>query len=455
MANGIQQMLSTIHTAAQEIRQGRLTPLDLLDTCLERIDRYEPTIQAWVFVDRAGARAEAERLTSEARRGQWRGPLHGIPIGIKDIFDVHDWPTAAGSRLLVQSIARRDCTVVRRLRQAGAVLLGKTVTTPYASFDPPPTRNPWNLRRTPGGSSSGSAAAVACGMCLGAMGSQTGGSITRPASYCGVAGCKPTHGRVSADGVLPLAPSIDHPGPIALCVRDLVALLQVIAGFDPYDPMCSDRAVPDYLATLSQPPSKPHLGRVRGLFEDLAEPPVRALMDQVSTVVRSKGASVKEVALPAAFSEVIPRHRVVMAVEGAQFHEIRMGRHPDDYPPKIRSLLEEGLACPAPEYARCKEHQRQLSKEILASFEDVDALLVPATTGPAPGADSTGDPAFNSPWSYTGLPVVSLLAGWSPEGLPLAIQLVGRPWGEAGLFAAALWCEEVLGMEKRLPPNPK
>ena len=174
-----------------------------------------------------------------------RGPLHGIPIGIKDIYDVFDWPTAAGSRLWKNSYARQDATAVRKLREAGAVFVGKTVTTQYASFDPPPTRNPWNVDHTPGGSSSGSAAAVATGMCFGALGSQTGGSITRPASFCGVCGLKPTYGRVSADGVVPLAASMDHVGPMARCVRDLALILQVIAGPDPLDPAAAESFVPD------------------------------------------------------------------------------------------------------------------------------------------------------------------------------------------------------------------
>src|SRR5207253_2204960 len=224
-------------------------------------------------VDRDGARAGARERDQELRRGQWRGPLHGIPIGIKDIFDVFDWPTAAGSRLWANSIARQDATVVRRLRQAGAVLVGKTVTTQYASFDPSPTRNPWNLARTPGGSSSGSAAAVACGMCLGALGSQTGGSITRPASYCGVAGLKPTFGRVRCDGVVPLAPSMDHVGPIAACIRDLAILLQVIAGPDLRDPNCVDQPIPDFNASMSQRKPPLRLARVRGLFQERAATP--------------------------------------------------------------------------------------------------------------------------------------------------------------------------------------
>src|SRR5437660_1228575 len=242
----------TIHKATAEIRQARLSPSELLEDCFSQIDRYEPKVQAWVFIDRESARAQCDALTQELKHGQYRGPLHGIPLGIKDIFDVFDWPTAAGSSLWARSIARRDATVVGRLRQAGAVFLGKTVTTQYASFDPPPTRNPWNPTRTPGGSSSGSAAAVACGMCLGALGSQTGGSITRPASYCGVAGLKPTFGRVSCDGVVPLAPSMDHVGPIASCVQDLAILLQVIAGPDPRDPSSVEQPAPDFSPSNQQ-----------------------------------------------------------------------------------------------------------------------------------------------------------------------------------------------------------
>jgi aspartyl-tRNA(Asn)/glutamyl-tRNA(Gln) amidotransferase subunit A len=443
-------MIPTIHAAAEDIRQGRLSPPELLDACLRQIDALEERVRAWVFVDRDGARAQALRCADEIRRGQWRGPLHGIPIGVKDIFDVFDWPTACGSRLWANSIARHDATVVQHLRAAGAILLGKTVTTQYASFDPPVTRNPWDPARTPGGSSSGSAAALACGMCPGALGSQTGGSITRPAAYCGVAGCKPTHGRVSGAGVLPLAPSIDHPGPMAGCVRDLAILLQVLAGPDPCDPLCSPQPVPDYVAAVAGSRRPPRLGRLRGLFEERAEPSVHALVDGTARRFQERGAAVVDVALPAAFAEVIPRHRVVMAVEGMQFHEERLRRHPDDYGPKIRSLLEEARSCSAAEYARCKDHQRELTTAMRSCFAGVDALLTPATPGPAPDAATTGDPAFNSPWSYTGLPTVSFLAGWT-AGLPLALQLVGPAWGEADLLPAAVWCEEALAVQRREP----
>src|SRR5947209_9423911 len=255
---GAAMKFATLHAAAEAIGRGLVTPVDLLEACLAAIDRLEPQVSAWVFVDRDRARADAERLADELRRGQRRGPLHGIPLAVKDIFDVFDWPTGCGSRLWAQSVARRDATAVERLRRAGAVFLGKTVTTAYASFDPPVTRNPWDRSRTPGGSSSGSAAAVACGMCLAALASQTGGSVTRPASYCGVAGCKPTYGRVSADGVLPLAASLDHGGGMGKCVDDLKEVLRVIGDNDRGDAGPAPRG------------NTIRLGRLRGPFEERA-----------------------------------------------------------------------------------------------------------------------------------------------------------------------------------------
>jgi Asp-tRNA(Asn)/Glu-tRNA(Gln) amidotransferase A subunit family amidase len=431
-------MLSTLHAAGDDIRTGRLTPVDLLEACLERIDRLEDRVHAWVFVDSKGARAEAERLTAELRHGNWHGPLHGIPIGIKDIFDVVDWPTAAGSRLWKDRIAGRDATVVRQLREAGAIFLGKTVTTQYASFDPPPTRNPWDLSRTPGGSSSGSAAALACGMCLGALGSQTGGSISRPASYCGVAGLKPTFGRISTDGVVPLAASMDHVGVMARCVGDLGILFQTIA--DPESGKEAAAALP------------PRLGRLRGIFENRADASVLRMMDETCDRFKARGAAIIEVMLPAGFADVTARHRTVMAVEAAAFHETRLREVPHDYDANIRALLEEGLACRPPEYARCKEVQRQLREDMLACFTNTDALLTPATTGPAPDAATTGDPLFNSPWSFTGLPTVCFPGGRAPDGLPLGIQLVGAPWSESRLLSTAAWCESAFGFEAGEPP---
>jgi aspartyl-tRNA(Asn)/glutamyl-tRNA(Gln) amidotransferase subunit A len=291
-------------------------------------------------------------------------------------------------------------------------------------------------------------------MCLAALGSQTGGSITRPASFCGVAGCKPTYGRVSLAGAVPLAHSMDHPGPIARDVRDLALVLQAIAGADPLDPACSTELVPDYLERLRQEesdPEPPRLGWLRGPFADLAEPSMQALMEDVRNKL-ARHTSVLPVALPAAFAEVLPRHRTVMAVEAASFHGERLRKHPEDYLPNIRQLVEEGLRCPAMDYAYAKEHQRQLTQEMASLVKATGFLLCPATRGPAPDTATTGDPAFNSPWSFTGLPCVSFPVGFSPEGLPLCVQLIGPPFGEASLFAAAAWCEKMLAFT---PGEPK
>jgi aspartyl-tRNA(Asn)/glutamyl-tRNA(Gln) amidotransferase subunit A len=439
--------INTIHEAAEAIRSKRVTPLDLVEQCLAAIERWEKHVQAWVFVAADYARAEAKRLGDELERGQSRGPLHGIPIGVKDIYDVFDWPTACGSKLWANSIARQDAPIITSLRQAGAIFLGKTVTTQYASFDPPVTKNPWNLSRTPGGSSSGSAAAIATGMCLAALGSQTGGSITRPASYCGVAGCKPTYGLMPLEGIMPLAISMDHPGPMAHTAMDLALLMRGMVNG-------RGQQLPDWVENAATPTSRPRLGRLRQLFEEQADEPTRDMMDEVAHRFREDGADVEDVALPPAFSEVVPRHRIVMAVEGAQFHEVRLRRHPDDYGPRIRGLLEEGLACPAPEYARTKEHQQELTAAMRQLLCGDLVLLCPATTGPAPSADTTGNPAFNSPWSYTGLPTISLPSGYLVDGLPLSIQLVAGAGREDILYSVAAWCEKRLTTGPMQPPYP-
>lgn len=432
----------TIHEAASALRQRRLTPVDLLQQCLARIDRHEEQVRAWVHVARDEALEQAHALTRELERGDDRGPLHGIPIGVKDIFDVFDWPTAAGSRLWANSIARKDSVAVERLRQAGAIILGKTVTTPYASFDPPPTRNPWNLDRTPGGSSSGSAAAVACGMCLGALASQTGGSITRPASYCGVASLKPTYGRISLEGVVPLAPSMDHVGVMAPCVRDLALLCSALS--DPFPTFSSQNA-------FAEPERPPTLGRLGGMFLDRAEPVMTDALAHAISKWRAAGASVVHLDPPAPFAEVLQRHRTIMAVEAAEFHEHRIRRHPDDYPPRITALIREGLETSATDYVRALHHKDVLTDALIEQLElsDAHAFLAPATLGLPPLADTTGDPAFNSPWSYTGLPVVSFPIAWTDDGLPLCVQLIGDRFHEEELLRWAAWCEHVLRLDRR------
>jgi aspartyl-tRNA(Asn)/glutamyl-tRNA(Gln) amidotransferase subunit A len=431
----------TIHEAAELIRTRKLSPVELLEQCLARVDQLEEKVRAWVFVVRDQAREQAEELTKELERGEYRGRLHGIPIGVKDIIDVFDWPTACGSKLWANSTARQDATVVKRLRQAGAVIMGKTVTTAYASFDPPVTRNPWNLERTPGGSSSGSAAAVACGMCLGALATQTGGSITRPASYCGVCSIKPTYGLVCLDGCLRLAPSMDHMGVMANCVRDVGILLHAIGG-GRIDAV-RHRQKRNRRETDTDAPLL--LQQLRGGYESIAE---NDYLQVFGELIHSKLRTVtRERTQPPAFCDVWRQHQTIMAVEAARYHGPRLRRHPNDYPPRIRGLIEEGLSKPATEYAAARQHREELQRQLVDYGGGT--LLLPATTGPAPAAATTGNPAMNSPWSFTGFPAVSLPFGWTHDGLPLAIQLVGSPDADEDLLGTALACEELLQFERR------
>ncbi len=432
----------TIAGTAEAIRSGRRSCLDVLEACLARIDDRELSVRAWVVVDREGALEQARDLDDDRASDDPRRDLAGIPIGIKDIIDVVGLPTAFGISGSAGRVARNDAEIVSALRSRGAVILGKTISTPYAWIDPPPTRNPWNLDHTPGGSSSGSAAALACGMCLGAIGTQTGGSITRPAAYCGVAGFKPSYASSSLRGVLPLAPSLDHLGPIARTVTDLALLWNA-----------SIPGLAEELADIEMPP---RIGRLGGLFDDLADAVMRLALDHALQIFSDAGADCITQDLPEGFVDVHHYHRVIMAAEAAAFHAPLLNQNPDDYPPKIRALVEEGAEASAIHYFLAREHQCQLIEEIFDCFDEVDVLVTPAAPGPAPDASSTGDPIFNSPWSYTGLPTITFPIGLSPNGLPLGIQMIGRPtWeGERALFIAARWAESVIQDDlEEMDPN--
>ncbi|MEX0716185.1 MAG: amidase [Planctomycetaceae bacterium] len=437
----------TIAGIGRALRDGSRTCVDVVGECLARIDERDAEIRAWVSVDRHGALDAARRVDLDLAAGRDRGPLHGVPIGVKDIFDVAGWPTAAGSPRLAKEArpAERDSEAVARLRAAGAVILGKTVTTQFASFDPAPTRNPWKADRTPGGSSSGSAAAVALGMCAAALGSQTGGSVTRPASYCGVAGVKPSFGLVSRRGVFPLADSLDHVGAFARTVDDLGTVLEAIGGYDQRDPASEDGFPFQMRHVLnSEHGLFPTLGRLRGMFEEMADDETRQALDHALERLKDAGALIQEVEPPTEFDDVLARHRMVMAVEAAAVHEDRLRRFPEDYLPNLRSLIEEGMCVSAVAFARTQTHRRRLTRAMDDCFENVDLLVCPATTGPPPDAATTGDPAFNSPWSYTGLATVSFPIALSGDGLPLALQLVARTFDETNLFRIARWCERAL-----------
>src|SRR5712691_12148176 len=264
----IEPCLLSLSEAVRHIRAGEMSPLELLESCLKQIDRLEPDLKAWVTIDREGALRLAKLLGDEAIGGTFRGTLHGVPVGIKDIFYTAGMRTTAGHSAMAEFVPQYDSAVVERLRQAGAIILGKTATTEFALMAPAPTRNPWNPEHTPGGSSSGSGAAVAARMCPAAIGTQTGGSTLRPSAYCGDAGLKPTYGRISAYGMIPLAPSTDHPGIIARAVSDLALMLQALAGHDPRDHTSAFQPVHDYVKALEAPVNAPRIALMGGDFRD-------------------------------------------------------------------------------------------------------------------------------------------------------------------------------------------
>jgi aspartyl-tRNA(Asn)/glutamyl-tRNA(Gln) amidotransferase subunit A len=424
----------SIVDAARQLRAGKLTPLELLDRCLEQIHEHEDAVHAWVLVDEVGARQTATERTREAAFAQWRGPLHGIPVGIKDIIDVQGFATGAGSPLCGQQPAAADAPLVAALRRAGAVILGKTVTVEFACFDPSPTRNPWNLTHTPGGSSSGSAAALAMGMCLGALGTQTGGSLVRPSTYCGVATCKPTFGKLSTAGIVPVSASLDHAGPMARKVSDLALLLDCLLGVTTPRPL-----------RLWGPP---RLGIFDKLMVTEADEVVRQATQSALEKLTHAGAEIRPLAVPQMFADVLKMHRRIMAVEAAAYHRERFANYRDQYGPMITSLLDEGLATAAVDYVEAKAWHREFRRQTAELLDGFDALIMPSTHNTAPATlATTGTPQFQAPWSLARLPVVSIPCEIAADGMPTGVQLIGRMDDETKLLRTAAWCEQALGFD--------
>jgi len=393
----------------------------------------EPEVLAWAHVDADGALAAARERDAEAKAGRPRGPLHGVPVGIKDIFDVAGMPTTAGAREFAHTRPTRDSGAVARLRTAGAVILGKTHTTQFAYRDPSPARNPWNRAHTPGGSSSGSAVAVSARMVPGAIGSQTVGSILRPAAFCGVVGLKGPYGHVPVDGAVPLAWSLDHAGPFARSVDDAALLFGVLA----------DRVVEPAAVQA------PRLAVGRQLF-DRAEPELRRHLDALVERLAAAGARVTELSLPPAFTEILAAGTVVLEVEAATYHQPTFAKYASDYGPGLAEMIPRGLARLATEYVTANRARLAFREAMIPLLEAHDALLSPTAPGVAPaGLGWTGDASLCAPWSSAGVPSISVPTGVDAAGLPLALQLVQAPAGVERLLGAAAWCERVAGFTAR------
>ena len=434
--------------AAADIREGRVASVELVGDCIKRIDEVDRDIGAWAFLDRDHAMRQAEAADDHRKQGKGTGPLHGVPIGIKDIFDTGDMPTEFGSPLWAGRTPRRDAAAVARLRAAGAVILGKTVTTEYAYFNPGKTRNPHNPDHTPGGSSSGSAAAVAALMVPGAIGSQTNGSVIRPAAYCGVVGFKPTHGLIPRSGALLLSRALDHVGVFARSVADAALLAEVLAGFDEEDPDTRPLARPPFVDMAgSEPPLPPRFAFVRSPAWPHADKVTR---DAFAELVEVLGEQVSEVEVGQSFDRAIEMHRIVMEVEMAHNLHRDFEKGVDALSPVLRALIERGRSHPAIDYTRALAGSAPLNQVLDGVFDEYDAILTPAAPGPAPrGLDSTGNPVFCTLWTYLGTPAVTLPLLQSENGMPMGVQLVGRRGNDARLLRTASWLVRTIERGRR------
>ncbi len=427
----------TATAAAAEIARGAISAEDYTRACLDRIAALDGSVHAFIHLDPDHALSQARALDERRRSGQPIGPLHGLPVGIKDIFDTADYPTECGSPLLKGRQPMRDCAAVARLRAAGAVIVGKTVTTEFAYFHPGATRNPHDPERTPGGSSSGSAAAVAAGMIPLAIGSQTNGSVIRPASFCGVYGVKPTHGTISRHGALILSLALDHVGVFARSLADCALILDVLAGYDAEDPDSRPSASPVFRALAAEkPPSPPRLAFVRTPAWDKAEAEARAAFEGLA---KRLGDAVKPVDLPETFAAAWPDQRVIMYTDMAHNFGELVERGGDASSRQLRDLVAEGSQTNALRYLAARDGARRYRAGISGILKDYDAILTPSAPGVAPKGMATGNPAFNTLWTLTGLPAVTLPLLKGEGGMPIGVQLVGATGDDARLLRTANW----------------
>ena len=427
----------SLSEAAADIREGRITSAELVADCLRRIEEVDSKIEAWTFLDRDHAMRQAEAADLQRKQGKAIGLLHGVPIAIKDIFDTGDMPTEFGSPLWAGRTPRRDAAAVARLRASGAVIMGQTVTTEYAYYHPGKTKNPHDPTCTPGGSSSGSAAAVAAYMVPGALGSQTNGSVIRPAAFCGVVGFKPTHGLIPRSGVLALSRTLDQMGVFARSVEDAALLAEPLVGFDEEDPDTRPLARPPFAAVAaSEPPLPPRFAFVRSPAWKHVEP---VTQEAFGELVEALGDAAVEVEIGASFERAFDMHRVVMEVEMAHNLHRDYEKGGEQLSATLRQLIERGRAQLAVDYARALAGIAPLNDALDAIFDEYDAIITPAAPGEPPDIKTTGNPIFCTMWTYLGTPAITLPLLSSEAGLPLGVQLVGRRGNDARLLRTARW----------------
>jgi len=453
--------LETIIELAPRLKRKQISPVELTRACLDRIERLNPSLNAFITVTPESALAEARAAESEISHGQWRGPLHGIPIALKDLIDTAGTRTTAASALLEHRVPTEDAEVVLRLRQAGAVILGKNNLHEFAyggsslvSFFGD-VHNPMNMEHIAGGSSGGSAAAVAAGLCYAAIGTDTAGSIREPAALCGCVGLKPTYGRVSGRGVIPLSWSLDHVGPLAATVGDAATVLQAVAGYGPLDVCSADVPVDDYVSGLRDSAKKLRVGIPRKYFYDDLDEEVRAAMEQALTVISMLVTEMRDMQID------VPTDRTVQAAESFAYHAENIAQRAERYQPETLRRLRSGERISATEYIQHRREQDRERRRAHELFADVDLLVTPTMPIPAPAiADLKRDPTAlrpaellllrnTRPFNVWGLPAISVPCGLTKNGLPMGLQIAGPPWREDLVLRLAYAYEQAVNFSAK------
>ena len=454
----------TAAAAARAIATRELSPVELMTALLARIERLDPRLNAFIRLDGEAAMAAARTADAEIAAGRSRGPLHGVPVGIKDIIDVAGLPTTCHSKVLQDNIATADAVCVTKLRGAGAIVLGKLSTHEFAiggpSFDLPwpPARNPWNTDHHPGGSSSGSGSGVAAGLFPMALGTDTGGSVRNPASCCGIVGLKPTYGLVSRRGVFPLSFTLDHVGPMTRTVTDNALMLEVLAGHDPADPGSAAAPRGHYAQGLDRDLRGLRVGFVQHFHEvDMpADPEVTAALEHVARTLQLEGAEVRDINLPT-LGEFAAVNRVILQSEAWAIHSAWLRERPGDYGQLGRRRLMAGAFFGAGDYVHAQRRRLEMIAAVEEALRDVDVLLCASSMDPACRIDIPADVErtyprqARTPFNVTGHPALAMMAGVSKAGLPLSVQFVGRNFAEATLFQVARGWERAAGTDKKHP----
>ena len=450
--------------AAASVREGRISSVELVEDCLRRVEEVDGEIQAWAFLDPDHARRQARAADEHRMAGRAIGPLHGVPVGIKDIIDVAGLPTTCHSKILEDNVAAADAVCVEKLRGAGAIVLGKLATHEFAiggpSFDLPwpPARNPWNTDHHPGGSSSGSGSGVAAGLFPMALGTDTGGSVRNPASCCGIVGLKPTYGLVSRRGVFPLSFTLDHVGPMTRTVADNALMLEAIAGHDPLDPGSAAPPRGHYAVGLERSLRGLRVGFVRHFHEidTPADPEVTAGLEHVARTLEMEGAELHTVKLPT-LGEFGAVNRVILQSEAWSIHAPWLGERPEDYGMLSRRRLMAGAFMSSGDYVLASRRRLEMIAEVEAALREVDVLLCASSMDPAcridqpAEVDRTYPRQARTPFNVTGHPALAMMAGLSAGGLPVSVQFVGRYFDEATVFAVARAWERAAGTDKKHP----